>query len=277
MQLLQELLGIKQYTGMSILNAIKQIVNRSSDGVKSFAGSFGVTLVSDSLPFVYKVWLADAAYEKYIELVMAHQDNPFFPKVFGKVVELKNIFADETTDAEGNAVNVSTFKVIRIEKLKHGNLSELKNEALASVIRAGFVSLERDSSREKVKAKVVERIKQLEIAYNGFKTDVKTGANLAYIQKANGNPTRTFVASSNVMKERSKAAAYLAVAKMDIEKLVDTIVQIHEACTALNKIDPEYDVYADMHEGNIMSRRNGELVITDPMTSGKGTYPLSHF
>jgi hypothetical protein len=270
MQLLQELIGIKKYSGMTIINAIKQIVQRTPAGIKTFSGSFGITLVADALPYVYKVWLADAAYEKYIELVLAHQDNPFFPKVIGDVVELKNIFA------EGKPP-IPTIKVIRLEKLKHGNLSELKNEALASVIRAGFVSLERDTNKDRVKEKVIQRIKELEIAYNGFKTDSKTGANLAYIQKANGNPTRTFVASNEVMKGRSKAAAYLAISKMDVDKLVDTIIQIHEACTALNKIDPEYDVYADMHEGNIMFRANGELVITDPMTSSKGTYPLTLF
>lgn len=52
-------------------------------------GAFGAVYEKPGLPYVLKVFSGtDGAYRDYLNLVMAHQDNPHFPKIKGRAVRV---------------------------------------------------------------------------------------------------------------------------------------------------------------------------------------------
>lgn len=75
--LLSELHGYKRYANKTfneILYAIKARIDRT--GANSI-----VIVPRSSLPYVYKAWMKDEAYELYLELVRSLKGNPYVPKV----------------------------------------------------------------------------------------------------------------------------------------------------------------------------------------------------
>lgn len=52
-------------------------------------GAFGAVWHKPGAPYVLKIFSSsDYAYEAFLKLAMAHQDNPHFPKIFGKLVKI---------------------------------------------------------------------------------------------------------------------------------------------------------------------------------------------
>lgn len=251
--LLQELIGIKQYAGNSLLQAVKDIAEKH--GVKAFQGGFGVVLIpKGDTPYVYKAWLKDSAYEYYLKTVMANQSNRFFPKVYGKVVELKNITSGSYKDRHGNAIEVPTIKVVRLEKLYKGDASRIKDIMIASVLESGVIGAIRHDSKEAIAAALREYFSKLGKKEMAYKADSKSGKMITV--------DRTI--AHNI---RSEIAAYNQLKKYNQEDLVEALWQIYEALVALDNAAPDHEHGTDLHGGNVMFRKNGELVITDPFST----------
>jgi hypothetical protein len=64
------------------------------------AGIYGAVFGKSGYPYVIKVFRKDVAYMKWIQFALKHQDNPYIPRIRGKVVRIG-----------------STFMAIRLEKL----------------------------------------------------------------------------------------------------------------------------------------------------------------
>lgn len=65
------------------------------------SGKYGAVFGNPSYPYVIKVFMKDSAYMRWISFVMKNKDNPYVPKIKGKVLKITPI-----------------FYAIRLEKLK---------------------------------------------------------------------------------------------------------------------------------------------------------------
>lgn len=71
------------------------------------SGKYGVVFENPKYPYIIKVFMKDAAYERWISFCLKNQSNPYIPKIRGKVIKINDM-----------------FRAIRIEKLKFGNFYE---------------------------------------------------------------------------------------------------------------------------------------------------------
>lgn len=262
--LLQELIGIKQYAGQTLVNAVKKVAKKY--GAEFFHGSFAVVLVpKGNTPYVYKAWLKDSAYEQYVKTAMANQSNPFFPKFFGKVVELKNIFGDAQVDSTGVELETDTLKVVRVERLKKGKLTEVKDSVLADVIEAGLLGANKLKSKDVIKAYLKQHLDVL-------RQSQRMHSNMKYSGETIPKNDSEKLEMHNI---RSKTAAYNKLLQYDLDELVDTLWEIHLAMEALKPVlaqaesdeTDSYEVWSDLRGSNIMFRDDGHLVITDPIAT----------
>lgn len=121
--LLTELHGYKRYANKTfdeILYAIKARIDRS--GANSI-----VVVPRSSLPYVYKAWMKDEAYELYIDLVRKLHDNPYVPKV-GPIRRVP-LFFKRQLHVDGY------INVVKIERLEPSHGSH-HAETLAGLLQA---------------------------------------------------------------------------------------------------------------------------------------------
>lgn len=96
------------------VNSIKKVDVRqdhwfdsAGDLIKEFgftnygSGEYGLVFSKPQLPYVVKLFMKDAAYLKWMDFCKQHSDNPYCPKIRGKVIRITDI-----------------FYVIRLEKLE---------------------------------------------------------------------------------------------------------------------------------------------------------------
>lgn len=55
-------------------------------------GRYGYVFGNPKYPYVIKVFMRDTAYLKWLDWAKRHQDNPYVPKIRGKVIKIGNLF-----------------------------------------------------------------------------------------------------------------------------------------------------------------------------------------
>lgn len=89
MMILTEVLDDLQ--NMSIGQYLTTIAKKNNMNMAS--GSFGISLIPESGDKVYKLWMVDAAYEKWISYCLTQQSNKVIPKIYSKRIRrVTNIF-----------------------------------------------------------------------------------------------------------------------------------------------------------------------------------------
>ena len=56
------------------------------------SGKYGTAFAKSGYPYIIKVFMKDVAYLKWLDYCKLHQDNPWIPKIKGKVVRLGDMF-----------------------------------------------------------------------------------------------------------------------------------------------------------------------------------------
>lgn len=201
---------------------------------------------------VYKVWTTDSGYDRFYQIALKHQNNPFFPKFIGKQHKLPSFFK-RLTDYE--------LKIVKMEKLNEFKYSvSLHGSILVNVIKT-LIS----SDYDKVDIEeVVDSIQYFDRSKRNIKsTTTKDLRDEAY-DYLNKRKHRT----EYDLEQFNKLYKHLMQArrehKMTSKKLEKYVTDAHEAIVALkNGNDGKFII--DLHYGNFMSRpNNGDLVITDP-------------
>lgn len=65
---------------------------RDKHAINIHNGSFAVILESSNLPYVYKVWTVDDAFEEWYATCMKYKSNPTLPKYYGRIKNIPNFF-----------------------------------------------------------------------------------------------------------------------------------------------------------------------------------------
>jgi hypothetical protein len=85
---LVELLGVKKYHDSTMKQVILDLTR--SGELTHHKGSAARVLVGPN--FVYKFWVADTAYDMFIEYALKHQSNPMMPRFLSRVRSLTAFF-----------------------------------------------------------------------------------------------------------------------------------------------------------------------------------------
>lgn len=116
--LLKELLGVKKYANHSS-SEIEALLKKGGEFVPIGKGVHASAFLYNNK--VYKFWVADRAYEKFIDYVMKNQDNPWLPKLHSGIKTMPPFFK--------HYKDVKDVKWIKMEKLEKltGHLIRLNN------------------------------------------------------------------------------------------------------------------------------------------------------
>jgi hypothetical protein len=114
--LINEILGIKKFQGMTreqIVTWVRQ------HGDFKFLGSGYASHVFEYNGAVYKFWVFDPPYEKFVAYALNHQDNPFLPKFRSGIRKVPASFMKKHKDQAQNV------KWIKMEKLQVGDRASI--------------------------------------------------------------------------------------------------------------------------------------------------------
>lgn len=106
--ILQELVGIKKYTGDTITAFLNGLIRDGKIKVRS--GSFAFVVIPTDADYVYKVWTHDDGWWEYLEYIGDHPNNEHLLKVKSRIKKIKFTFKrpqDFDTD----------LHVVKLEKL----------------------------------------------------------------------------------------------------------------------------------------------------------------
>lgn len=107
---LDELIGVKKFKGKTRKDVQDHAAKEGKYKILG-AGYAGTAVEYNGV--VYKFWSSDPPYEEFLRYAMAHQDNPFLPKILSKKIgRLPAGFLDTHED------HPETIKWIKMEKLQ---------------------------------------------------------------------------------------------------------------------------------------------------------------
>lgn len=86
-----ELTGVKAHYDKNF-DEIDAMFGGKDSKFKSLGGGLFAKVYGHDTGDVYKFWVKDDAYEKYIDYCLKHQDNPFLPKFKSKIKNLTTFF-----------------------------------------------------------------------------------------------------------------------------------------------------------------------------------------
>lgn len=89
---LDELLGVKKFYDKHLDDVKKAFVSNGSLYKKLGSGATA-TAYAQGDEYVYKFWLMDTAYEKYVDYCLDNQDNPHVPVLYSDIKNLHSFFA----------------------------------------------------------------------------------------------------------------------------------------------------------------------------------------
>lgn len=89
---LDELLGVKKFYDKHLDDVKKAFVSNGSLYKKLGSGATA-TAYAQGDEYVYKFWLMDTAYEKYVDYCLDNQDNPHIPVLYSDIKNLHSFFA----------------------------------------------------------------------------------------------------------------------------------------------------------------------------------------
>lgn len=78
----------RQQSWMKSLSSIMKEYNWYPVG----KGKYGFVFTKDGYPYIIKVFMKDTAYLKWLNFAKQNQDNPYVPKIRGKVVKINDYF-----------------------------------------------------------------------------------------------------------------------------------------------------------------------------------------
>lgn len=107
---------------MTIGDYLETIAKKNNMDISS--GTFGVSLVPESDDKVFKLWMVDHAYEKWIDYCFSHQGQRCIPNIFSKRIRrLSNIFIRHKSTH--NKINYITME--KLYKIDYSENVELSN------------------------------------------------------------------------------------------------------------------------------------------------------
>jgi hypothetical protein len=105
---LNELVGVKKFIGMNSTEVLDFLKNTQGK-LKPLGSGANAAALTDGTD-VYKFWLIDSAYDKFIKYVQANQQNPFLPKLKSAVKTIPAFFLRHKNAPD-------KIKYIKMEKL----------------------------------------------------------------------------------------------------------------------------------------------------------------
>lgn len=227
---LDELLGVKKFYDKHLDDVKKAFVANGSKFKKLGLGATGEAYGKNDL--VYKFWLEDSAYEKYVEYCLKHQNNPHVPKFLSKIKSIHSFF-----------LRPSEFP----DKIKYIKMEKLTDIGMEDKVPG----LELDDSSKPV---IIDRWGWDPLTY-GFFVD-----NVSQIISEEGNAKKSLDAFCDLLKEKNvKADNNWKKEFLEIFELMFDIEPLFIGDTNNNR---------DYHIGNFM-KRGKTLVITDPYSNYK--------
>jgi len=111
---LNELIGVKKFQGKTRKDVQQHAENEGKYKILG-AGYAGTAVEYNGM--VYKFWSSDPPYEEFVRYSMAHQNNPFLPKIFSK--KINTLPAGFLNKDEAHP---ETIKWIKMEKLRQSRI-----------------------------------------------------------------------------------------------------------------------------------------------------------
>jgi hypothetical protein len=255
---LDELLGYKKYQNMSFNEFLKDIISKNKALIDK--GKFSFVAIPKEGNFVYKCWFEDRGYEEFIKIVQAHQDNPFFPKLYGKVRKIP-FFFKRPASIDGY------LHVVKMEKLETAD----DKEGMDAVLDLLFMI---DASGEQnmtdgedpTKEKVLNQIsKALSYANRDVERNQKINDKRRddHVQHNSDVTKFTLEKSDYDLHRATEYKKHIEHNLGNIEKEIDYFV---EALKLLHSVVKSEKVVSDMHDRNFMLRGH-QIVITDPFVT----------
>lgn len=242
-QFLAELHGYHKYEDKDFYEIINDIARKNGHDWDS--GALGVVFMPKDKNFVYKCWIQDGGYEKYLEIVEKHQDNVFFPKLLSKKRKLETFFK-RPTNFEYD------INIVKMEKLNPLPMrTGLTNDLMRLIKQVEYCRADK-LTLDWVKKEVKHRLR---FANNEAKKLLNT-----QIDKNAKRKVSKAVFNDNYLK----AMKQLRTIILEQRKLEKYLEPAYEAMQLLIRAKIDNDLQCDMHSGNFMVRDNGDLVITDP-------------
>lgn len=109
---LLELTGYHKFEDKTLDQILGSLTREGKGEFLAATGSFGLVIVPDNRPYVYKLWLRDYGYEIFLEQVRKAGGNRFFIKPIGPVRKAPAFFRRAEKHAD------LTVNVVKLEKLK---------------------------------------------------------------------------------------------------------------------------------------------------------------
>lgn len=118
---LNELLGIKKLANLEpgqIATWLQQEFDAGRSTLRPLGkGANAIALTNGKI--VFKFWLIDSAYEKYVEFCRKNQNNPMLPKFLSPVRRLPRVLANfRMTTEDGKVVNAGDVRYVKMELLQ---------------------------------------------------------------------------------------------------------------------------------------------------------------
>ena len=245
-QFLAELHGYHKYEDKDFYEVIKDIAGKNGHAWDS--GALGVVFMPKDKNFVYKCWIQDGGYEKYLDIVEKHQDNVFFPKLLSKKKKLETFFK-RPADFEYD------ISIIKMEKLNPLSMRNGLTTDLMGLLKNIEYCRASDITLDWIKKQLIPAKERIQWTNNEAKKLLNT--------QIDKNAKRKI--SKGVFNDYYlKAMKQLRTVILEKRKLEKYLEPAYEAMQLLIKTKIDNDLEVDMHSGNFMVRDNGELVITDP-------------
>ena len=246
-QMLMELEGYHKYEGMDFYEILEKI--KETNGHKWGAGALGVVFIPKDKNYVYKCWVQDGGYEKFLDIVEKNQSNPFFPKLLSKRRKLETFFKRPAGFDED-------INLIKMEKLTPLNESESIEKLMELVKQVQYV--EADELTLEWLKKQIEGQNEKHVL-GRLKRDIGKSID----DHAKGKSSHQ--AFNNRYKKAMERMRDFILNEKRMKKYVEPA---YEAMKLLSnaKIDDD-KLRFDMHSGNFMMRSGKELVITDPFVT----------
>lgn len=241
---LDELVGVKQHQHLSLKDLI--IAFQKESGYKKLGdGAFAYAFKHPTKPEVLKLWVADSAYEHFIEYCLAHKNEKHLPKLLGPAKK----FSTFHRRLHGFPEKIMYVRMELLREIKPEDLGIKRNNSVMSVIN--YINrVVRANPKFFTKALTV-RVDQ---------------------ESSKANPNR-----------KGKTAIKWGSTEQDHWKVItdfwedDKIPQhVLDLYLAAEKIDVAGNRW-DLHSENIMVRPStGELVITDPIVNNDDIETMFH-
>lgn len=133
-------------------------------------GAFGAVYEKPGYPWVFKIFTGDPAYKRYIDYVIKHQNNPYVPRIKGKIIKINfNTYALRMEKLEPLSKNKSKsvsklyyilYGIRRASELERKELEWLEKnypgvvDILTTLSRVGGDKLDIDSKNMMMRGKI---------------------------------------------------------------------------------------------------------------------------